>query len=513
MKVRTARRSIAAAWIALAALAGSAGAQTLRFDEYRDIQVPDTANIRLGPFYSDLAFAQSVGYRYTRTTGPGAPVMFENRRGRIREDGSELPMVSTLSVRNYLLISRYMDLDVSFRMSYAYFPMDTEESEFTFEAAGLGLSARMGAFSFSLSEDTWLANYNGQRMTAYTGERASGFAGNVSMDFYPTPFVRGRLYDNPSYRVDYVDERGMTDWYGGTRYRMFQNIVGLDLDWLMAKDKNLAYSASRTDTIPQDDEFDNVSSVVWRQGLAYQQQINPLMMAGARADYTWRDFDEGRGGHFQQDYSVFTGVQLTESSSLQASLGQSRAELTDAGAYETNGVSESTIGSATLQTQLSDTLSHALRYSRSQRAGFDAGLEVVSAYQYVLNWNPGGFQVGLSTALEDVDTRLSNATDYQDWITQLAFTWPLMEFVTFHASTAYDVRRNDPPPPEALNADQPEIANDYTTWVSAVGLNFILTRHLNMTVYGERDERFGDAPEMESERYTTGVTLFYYYDL
>ena len=47
---------------------GVVQAQTLRFDSYRETGVPDTANLRVGPFYSDIAVTLAAGYRYVRTS-------------------------------------------------------------------------------------------------------------------------------------------------------------------------------------------------------------------------------------------------------------------------------------------------------------------------------------------------------------------------------------------------------------------------------------------------------------
>jgi len=58
----------------------SAKAQTLRFDEFRAVQEPDNANIRLGPFYSDWSIALSAGYRYVRSSGAGSDLLYADQR-------------------------------------------------------------------------------------------------------------------------------------------------------------------------------------------------------------------------------------------------------------------------------------------------------------------------------------------------------------------------------------------------------------------------------------------------
>jgi hypothetical protein len=351
-------------------------------------------------------------------------------------------------------------------------------------------------------------------MSAYAAPygRGMAFAGNFSAEFFPTPVVRGRLYDAPSYRVDYVDERGLTDQVSGREYKVLQNILGLDFDWLMAKNKNMAYSASRTDTWPQGDEYNFARSIIYRQSLAYQQQLNPLAMVGARADCTWRDYLKERGDQFQQDYSAFTGLQLTEASTLNLSLGYSRAELTDAGAYESNGVSETVIGTVQLHTQLSDTLAHSLAYSRSQSGAFEAGLEVVDDYRYVLNWGGRVGTLALAAEMRSVDSRLSAVSDYTDWIATLAGSLPLTASMTLFAATAYDARDNEPVPAGGLGAGDVYVENDYQTWDSTIGLQKQLTQHLSLLLYGQHTERFSDTPDLEFDRDIVGTTLNYGYD-
>jgi hypothetical protein len=492
---------------------GTAGmAQTLRFDAYREPQPPANANLRIGPFYSDLAFEQSVGYRYTRSSGVGGDFLFRNDLGRIRKDGSDIPMVSRLSFRNYLIISKYMDLDISFDLRYSYFPMGTEDNEFAVEFAAPSFSAQMGAFSFSMTEDAWLGSFNGQRSAAYSGSEGYGFLANLSAGFQLTPVVRGRLYDNPSYRVEYVDDRGITDSLSGRKYPVFQNVVGLDLDWLMARNKNLSYSASRTDTVPQDDFYDSQRSVIYRQSLAYQQQLNPVAAGGVRADYTWRDYDEDRGGQMQQDYQGFLSMDLTENTMVRTSLGYSSAELTDAGAFETNGVSETVIGAISISSRLTDRLSHSIGYSRQQRAGFLAGLEVVDAINYGVSWANDLWAVGFLSSYQTVETRLSSASNYRDWVNQLSATRALSPDLTLTLATAYSVRDNDVAQTNMVEEESIMLDNDYDTWASNIGLTYRLTAHLMSYVYANHTVRYSEASELEFTRDTIGATLVYRYD-
>lgn len=532
---------IVAAVLLLTGLLRPGEAQTLRFEAFRDISLPDNANIRLGPFYSDWAIMLSAGYRYVTSSGPGAEYLYRDEKGRYKKDGSDLPMVAELTMRNYMLISRYMDLDISCRLRYNYFPLGTEENWFSFEIAGPALSARMGSFSFYMTEktwagsydagsgrlmvsdQTWMGTYNGQYVSAYTGEGGSGAAGGysatVSSQFELTPFVRGRIYDAPSYRVDYVDARGINDNISGDSYHVFQNTLGIDMDWMMAKDKNLGYSASRTDTIPLQDtgdsnRFDVSKSVVYRQTLFYQQQVNPLCSVGARADWWWRYFlSDGRGDQFQQDYSVYGIMDLTENSSLNASIGHSSATLKDPGAYETRGTSETIIGAIQLNSKLTDHLSHSLGYSRSQTANFDAGLDVIDDYHYSLSWVRDVWNIALLSSYRIYTPRLSTISDYQDWVTQLTTSRAITRTLGLNMTTAYAVRKNGNVSSNDPYGDSPMVQNDYSTWVINGGLNWVLSTSLTAFFYAEHLNRYSDDPSMEFSRDTVGVNLVYRHDI
>ena len=489
-----------------------AGAQTLRFDTYREPQAPENANLRIGSFYSDWVFDQAIGYRYIRSSGDGATYLHDQRFGRVRKDGSDFPMVSRLGFRNYLLVSKYMDVDCSFDLRYSYFPMGTEDNEFTLEFADPGLSARMGSFTFGATEDGWLGTYSDRGNRAYTGSEGYGFMANLSSDFQLTPVVRGRVYDNPSYRVDYVDDRGYTDFLSGRKYPVFQNVVGVDLDWLMAKDKNLSYSANRTDTLPQDDYFKDQKSVVYRQSLIYQQQLNPVAAGGVRADYWWRDYYGRRGNQFQQDYAGFLTAALSEDTTFSGTLGYSTANLRDAGAYENEGSSDAYVGSALLSSRLSQSLVHRLGLSRQQRAGFQGGLEIVNAFTYALTWHQDLWSAGFQSNYEAVDPRLSRSAGYRDWVNQVSVSRLLSPDLTATLATAYLQRQND----DVKSGDAGEgvlmLTNDYNTWVTNLGLNYVLSQYWTAYAYAEHLVRYSNNPGLEFSRDIVGVTLVYRYD-
>ena len=122
-----------------------------------------------------MTFSQSVGYRYMESSGSGVDFLYQNDLGTIKTNGSDFPLVSTLDFRNYLLISEHTDLDISFKASYVYYPMKTEDNQFLIDLA------------------------------------EEGAVGDLSMEFMPTPFIKGTLYNSAVYHVDYVDSRGILD--------------------------------------------------------------------------------------------------------------------------------------------------------------------------------------------------------------------------------------------------------------------------------------------------------------
>jgi len=509
----------------------SALAQVSRFDSYQLQSLPDKANILIGPFYSDLAFFQSAGIRYIKSSGAGMDYLYSggggvgsggvgmtsissSRRnpqyGRILKDGLDYPLISQLTARNYLLVSKDMSVDITFAMTYRAFPMGSEENTFDIEP---GIYAEMGSFTVGASRDAWMGGFNGRNTEAYTGNRGSGVSANFSTDFELTPYVRGRLYERPSYRVDYVDQRGYTDNLSGRRYPVFQNLAGMDLDWQMAPDKSMGYTFNRIDTIPQDNSYDISRSIVYRQMLEYRQQINPLTAVGARADYYWRDYLQKRGSQFQQDYVAFMNSDLTEDTVINASLGYSMGELRKAMDYETNGVSDAVIGGIGIQTRLSDSVSHGISYERSQRAGFMSGFELIDAIRYQIQWaDPETWSVGFSSAYERVTPKLTASNPYTDWMNQITASRPLTRDLVLTMASAYIKRTNATQKPGDLGEGDLFLSSDYDTWATTVGLIQTLTKRLKLYTYVEHMERISSNAQLAGTRDTAGMTLGYYYD-
>ena len=406
-----------------------------------------------------------------------------------------------------------MSLDISFALTYRAFPMGSEDNTFDVEITDPGFFAHMGSFTFGATEGGWLGTYRGQNTSAYSGSSGGGFSANLSADFELTPFVRGRVYDRPSYSSAYVDQRGYSDPLSGQRYEVFQNIVGLDLDWQMAEDKTFGYSASRTDTIPQNNAYDISRSVIYQQMLKYRQQVNPLTAAGLRADYYWRDYLGARGSQFQQDYEAFMTSEVTEDSSISAALGYSMLELNSAGRYEANGISDVVIGEVGLQTRLSEFLSHGISYQRSQRAGFMAGAEVVDRIGYHVRWvDPESWAIAYRSDYESVTPKLVAARAYTDWLNQISASRPLTHDFVLVLASAYSMRMNKQPMSGEIGEGQLFLSNNYDTWTSTVGLIQTLTARLKLYYYGEHIARISSNPLLKGTRDTVGMTLGYYYD-
>lgn len=495
--------------------ASVATGQTLRFDAYRERQIPDKANVRVGPFYSDIAFSQSAGYRYVTSSGAGSGYLYGSERGRILKDGSDFPLISRLSLRNYMLLSKYADLDVSFVLGYRHFPMETEENEFTFDVVGPGIFANLGSFEFGDGNAAGGGSrFNGRgEASAFMGESGASVSATISTDFELTPYVRGSLYDIPVYRTEYVDERGFADNISGSKYTSFQNLLGLDLDWLMAKDKNLAYSGSRVDTIPQDDEFDVQRSVVYNQGVTYQQQLNPVAAGGVRANYIWRQYDEVRGDQFQQDYTTFLGADLSPDTKLQTAIGYSMGELTSGGGWETNGSSDTVIGMIRLSSRLTERVTHDIGYDKRQRGGFSGGFEVVDAYSYGIGWASPDLSMGYRTSYQVVEPRLFNANDYSDWLHQITIVKPLNQDLTLTLATAYTIRENGQLEAGEAGAGNRMIEESYDTWASNIGLAYVLGRYWTLKAYVEHLERLSDAEDLAFTRDMAGIDLTFSRDL
>jgi len=452
-----------------------ARAQELRFSNHREVSVPEYAVLRIGPFYSSVTLSQSVGYRYTKGDGSGIDFMFENQRGVFLKDGSDFPMITTLDVRNYLLISRTMDLDFSLQASYEHYPLKTQEDEFIL----------------------------GQQ----------GIVGNLSTEFSLSPYVKGKAYDDIIYRTDYIDTRGLSDRYGGQIYKYFQNTAGMNLDWLMAKDQNLGLNLSRADMLPRDDKYMDQQSISYSEALTYQQMINPLVMAGASAtfsQYSYTAATNNRPDTSFQTYSVFSTVKLTERTVGSASIGYSKASLPSSFNETTNSTIDngSMVGSLSIETELSRSLKHRLEYSRSMTAGFNSPYMLSDTVGYHLNWTSDELiTAGLFSQYSKVSTGDARYGEYTDWNSGVNVALPVTSIVTLTFDTTYSIRENNNIS-DSLMTDV-EMRNNYNTWTSRIGTSFAITREVVFSTYLQHIERSSDYSQLAYSR-DVFVAMFTY---
>ncbi|MCK5850107.1 MAG: hypothetical protein KAH23_04265, partial [Kiritimatiellae bacterium] len=133
-----------------------------------------------------------------------------------------------------------------------------------------------------------------------------GLYGNLSAELIFTPFIKSKFYDNITFKTDYLDTRGIINSYGGDRYEYFQNVFGVDTDWLMAKNMNMGLSLLRKDLVPRDDDFYDQELVEYEEKFLYEYSIYSCLVIGAVATYSQTDFDDpDRQDRGIDDYSAF----------------------------------------------------------------------------------------------------------------------------------------------------------------------------------------------------------------
>jgi len=476
--------------LALLSLVCQGRAQGLRYSNRREVAIPDHATLRLGPFYSSMRFSQSAGYRYTRSVGAGTDYLYENKRGEVREDGEEFPLISRLTFRNYLLITRNMDIDLSLWMSYAHYPLGTQEDDFDMDLVEEGLH------------------------------------GNFSTEFALTPYVKGTAYDNALYRTDYVDTRGLIDDYGGERYEYFQNTLGVNMDWLMTKDRNLAISFSRLDVLPRDDEFSEQERYAYNESVAYEHEIFPGLIAGARASYSQAKYEDAeRADTRSEDYSLFfrfsrdvdvergAGFRLTDVTTLTATLGASAGysygvSTTEDDEDDEGNDQERLSGSLLLKTQIMRNLAHSFSYRRGLRGGFDSSFDLYDDYAYRLTWGGHATKAQLYSSLSEVQPDGESEDEYSNWTSGASVSYPITRIIRLYMTTSYAIRDN---PDAALDDDDEddESRYDYETWRSRIGTSFAVTRSIGFNTYVEHVERTSDAETLGYERDTFAATFNY----
>ena len=471
---RAARRMACFLALAVAVAAGEAFAQQLRFTTgYRELEPPDYANLRVGPFYSSLNFVQTVGARYSASTTNIVNVVSGARKGVFRKDGFEIPMVSSLAMRNYLPISKKADLDASVSCSYSHYPMKTQADQFS---ANLADQQIMADFNF---------NYQ------------SRLAPNLNL----------KAYARPVYSTDYVDLTGRIDEYGGSAYERIENIVGLQADYLMRRNINIAADVSRSDVWPQVNAFSNRMNTTYNGALACEWQAHPKLATGVKASFSSASYPQSKdSGFFSQTYSAFAGADVTKNSKASASLGYSISGLSSSsGTGDTD--SGTLVGSGSLATELAKDIAQTVSFSRSQHRGFESGIETTDSLQYNIARNGEFITVTLTAGADGVNVAAGDISRYANKHGGISIACPVSPEVTISLSTDYSVRDNGNT--VSTNAAAPELTSDYDTWVSRISTGWQPLRAMTVTAYAQYANRGSKADNMKYEQYMVGVDCGY----
>lgn len=455
-------------------------AQTLRFGNHRELTVPNYATIRIGPFYSSLVFSQSAAYSYSRSSGQGTDFLIRNRRGKILDDGSELPLVTTFDTRNYLIMTRNMDLDASVSAVYEHYPLGTQED----------------SFQISLAEE--------------------GIYGNLSTEVQITPFIKALLYESAVYRTDYVDTRGFVDPYGGSEYEYFKNTLGADMDWLMEEDMNMGLSLSRSDLLPHSESFADQESVAWHESLVLERRLIPAVVAGVSASFDQNQYtaETATNRHDTLLQSYFANVQarLTRRTVATASAGMSIGQTKG---YDGN--EKTFVGSLDLRTELNKELAHNISISRAIVAGFKTSFEIRDVAEYALNWRSEDSSARLATSFCRVDPDSDVVGSYADWTSSVEFLksiyvgWAFADTINCHLSSRYSVRDSDSgSSATAVEWEEPEWFGQYRTWTSRLTLSFpLFFEDLSFSTYAEHMERSSDSGILDYKRDTLQAMVVY----
>ena len=471
----------------------SAHAQALRISNRGEIGIPEYATFRLGPFYSAGSFSQSVAVRWTESHGSGTDFLNDTERGVILEDGWDVPLISTISLRNYLILSRNMDLDLALSVSYEHYPMDTQEDRWRFNLAEEGVFATFLS-EFRLSEN-----------------------------------IYGSIYWSPTYRTDFVDARGESDNFAGSEFEYFQSDVGVSIDWLIARDRDLGIDFGRLDFLPRTQEFKNQKRVEHYGNILFEQPVLPYTVAGvevSRRDINYDDsaradsyidtvsaylrflFNEGRG----------SALRPTRNSSITGSIGYSRGvteaigdtpTLAGASADESEGLTWQVQFDWGEEGALSRNMTHGLSYSRTINSTFESGLALTDTLRYHWLWLVGLWDLGFGSEYQDVDPLSDRSNGYSNWRTGLTADYHLTEYATVKALSVYEVRNNDDlrkGQTLPLPADQVE---DYNTWINRIGTEFDLTRNIVFFTYFQHAERDSSFVDLDFERNTLEARLTY----
>lgn len=462
--------------------AGDVRGQALKFSNQRKIEIPEYATLHIGPFYSTITFYQTAGFRYSRSSSSNTIFQVDTQRGAIQKDGLEFPLISRLQFRNYLLLTANADIDFSLSMSYAHYPMETQEND----------------FNIHMVEE--------------------GVFGILSTTIDLTPFVKMTVYDNFVAKTDYVDTRGIVDEHGGSSYEHWNNKAGMQLDWRMTKRQNIGAFGSIVDVMPLESGFEYHQRTTYQEGMSYAYAVFPGIHIGARMTFTQTGYaDPGRQDTLQQTYSLFTNLGRSEDSAVRVALGKrttaslrlgyafaygygynwedSLTDLSEGSGGE--GDVESIVGSVEIGTQLRDDLVHSVKVSRGIQGGFNTGFEIHDIYKYSIRWEGDVALMGLFSSLSAVQPNSTAISSYSNWETGANMKYPLASFIDLLLSSTYTVRFNDA---VGLDLDEEEWRDNYATWSSQIGTSFSVTRSVDFSVSYRHTERYSDSTRLEYDR-------------
>lgn len=450
---------------------GGGQSAMLRYDQHREITPPEYATLRIGPLYSNVGISQSVGYRYTRLSGAGVDYLEGSRRGDIKDDGSEFPMASGLTLNNYMIITRKIDLEANVSVNYYHYPMKTQEDELQVNLSDEGIFA---TFSTQL-----LASRNAKIL----------------------------LYDDILYRTAYIDTRGLEDRYGGREYESLSNTAGLDWDWKPTPLDSVSAAASRRDTVPFDDEFERQKGYVYGEMLSYRRSLTPFMAVGLLGNASQSFYDvEDRSDVFLYGISAFTGLRLSRNLTGDASLGYqfSTTSLDGVGDEQDNSSMTASLG---LSHEISEERSQRVGYQRSLSEAFDGGVDLADTLSYQYSWSSGIFPGSLSSSWSRFDPQEETRNGYSDWTTGLNVQHQLTRVLMLSLGATYAMRMNEDAVGDAADSGEADLTSDYETLTLNASTGFRVTRNTMCSVYASRADRTSDNEDLSYTRDTVGVTL------
>ncbi len=448
---------------------GRGGSTMLSFDQHRELSPPASATLRLGPWYTDIGISLSAGYRYTRFRGRGVDFLEGTRRGEVRDEGSEFPLSATLTMNNYMILTRRLDLSLNLRMSYFHYPLGTQEDQFFID----------------LTDE--------------------GIYGTFSTQFNPSRDSRILLYNDILYLTDFVDRRGISDRLGGREFRLLQNTIGADWDWRASAQDFFSASISRMDTLPQSRAFRNQRRVQYSEMGAYRRQFNPFAAGGIllQASQSLAQTAD-RPDTYIQGYSVFLGLNLTPTIDLDTSFGQQFAIVTG-GNLPASRQRQSIVGTLSLQQDLGSGRMQRLSARRSIVESFEGGIDVTDQLSYQYRWSgmwlPGTF----TSEYLMVDPLEPPRNGYSNWDNRLQVRTQLTRIVPLHLSASYAMRFNESG--GAGETAAPEVRDDYQTLSLMARTGFRLTNRINFTAFVQHVRRTADNSQLAYARDTIGAQL------